>query len=288
MALAIYFCIIAASVTQSAAAKLYNGKNTDPDVFCFNALKAASAVVLFAFAALLGGFQLHIPTVLYGMFYGLSLCLSMHAGYRALCLGPMALTSMLVSFSLIIPLAWGVLFGDERVGVLQWVAFGCLLVSMVVVNADKLKANGRQENGHALWLVFVTLTFLPYCVCSILQKEHQRAFPGQFGSEFVLLAMLICGAIYMIAAIARTPKGAFGKIRGKRYAVLSGTTNALANFLTLSLAGFENASILFPVISAGTILGSLLCGRLVFGEKLKTNHYIAILFGTASVVLLKL
>jgi multidrug transporter EmrE-like cation transporter len=58
--------------------------------------------------------------------------------------------------------------------------------------------------------------------------------------------------------------------------------------LTLSLAGFENASILFPVISAGTILGSLLCGRLVFGEKLKINHYIAILFGTASVVLLKL
>jgi drug/metabolite transporter (DMT)-like permease len=183
MALAIYFCIIAASVTQSATAKLYNGKNTDPDVFCFNALKAASAVVLFVFAALFGGFDFHIPTVVYGLFYGLSLCLSMYAGYRALCLGPMALTSMLVSFSLIIPLAWGVLFGDERVGVLQWVAFGCLLVSMVVMNADKLKANTGRESKHALWLVFVALTFLSNGVCSILQKEHQRAFRGSLAAN---------------------------------------------------------------------------------------------------------
>ena len=44
--------------------------------------------------------------------------------------------------------------------------------------------------------------------------------------------------------------------------VLSGLANGIANFLTLVLAGMENASVLFPIISVGTILVSLHCGRL--------------------------
>ena len=70
--------------------------------------------------------------------------------------------------------------------------------------------------------------------------------------------------------------------------VLSGLANGIANFLTLVLAGMENASVLFPIISAGTILASLLCGRLLFKEKLKTNHFVALAAGIVAVVLLKL
>ena len=64
--------------------------------------------------------------------------------------------------------------------------------------------------------------------------------------------------------------------------------NGLASFFTLILTGMENASVLFPIISAGTILGVLLFGRIVFKEKLKANHYAALILGIAAVVLLKL
>ena len=77
-------------------------------------------------------------------------------------------------------------------------------------------------------------------------------------------------------------------VKGKRYAVLSGAANGVANFLTPVLAGLENASVLFPILSAGTILASLLCGRLFFGEKTKPNPYAAPGFGVLAVVLMKL
>ena len=67
-----------------------------------------------------------------------------------------------------------------------------------------------------------------------------------------------------------------------------GIANGLANFLTLTLAGLENASILFPIVSAGTLLGSLICGKLVFKEKLKANHYLALASGILAVIFLKL
>ena len=70
--------------------------------------------------------------------------------------------------------------------------------------------------------------------------------------------------------------------------MISGLANGLASFFTLMLAGMENASVVFPAISAGTILASLLCGRWIFKEKLKINHYLALIFGILAVVLLKL
>jgi hypothetical protein len=77
-------------------------------------------------------------------------------------------------------------------------------------------------------------------------------------------------------------------VKGKGYGVLSGIANGAANLLTLILAGLENASLLFPIISAGTLLASLLCGKIVFQEKLKWNHLVALGMGLTATVLLKL
>ena len=69
---------------------------------------------------------------------------------------------------------------------------------------------------------------------------------------------------------------------------MAGATNGLASLFTVVLAGMENASVLFPIVSVGTILGSLLCGRFIFREKLKINHYVAFAAGAVAVLFLKL
>ena len=104
----------------------------------------------------------------------------------------------------------------------------------------------------------------------------------------MLFAMLLCSIVFSVAAWKRSSLRELGTVSGKRYGVLSGLANGIANFLTLVLAGMENASVLFPILSAGTILASLLCGRVIFREKLKANHYVALVLGIAAVVLLKL
>ena len=151
-----------------------------------------------------------------------------------------------------------------------------------------MKQKTKAPSSYTKWIIFVFLTFAANGICSVLQKEYSSAYPSGKNGEFMLYAMLLCAVIYVIALIVRVPLAEFKSIKGKGYAILSGTTNAMANFLTLALAGFENATVLFPVISAGTILASLACGRVVFGEKLKANHYIAMIFGIFAVILLKI
>ncbi|MBQ3014066.1 MAG: EamA family transporter [Clostridia bacterium] len=285
MVIAVYVLIILASATQSAATKLF--QKHCPYSSVFNTIKAASAFLLFALLSVFG-FEFHLPTLIFGSFYGICLSISMYAGYQALCRGPMALTSMLVSFSVIIPLIWGVAVGKETLKMIQYPAFALLIFAMILTNLDKLKIKKESQTNYGVWLLFVGITFLCNGISSILQKQHQTLYPKAYSREFMVFAMLICFVIFLVLAGRRSLPKELKRIKGKCYGVLSGLGNGLASFLTLTLAGMENASILFPIISAGTILAALFCGRVVFREKLKPNHYVAIAAGICAVVLLKL
>lgn len=281
---AMYLLTVLTSVTQSAAGKKFSQIHSDP--MLFNAIKACTALAFFAGMACFG-FTFHPATVLFGLGYGGLLCLSMYMGYRALCLGPMALTGMLVSFSVVIPLLFGVTIGGETLTRLQGIALILLIVSMVLINADKIKAGEKKETEYGKWLLFVGLTFVCNGICSVLQKQHQARYPGLYSKEFMLIAMLLCAIVFAAIALSKHSVRDWRLVKGKRYGVLSGVANGLSGFLTLVLAGSENASVLFPVISIGTTLAALLCGRWFFGEKLKCNHVFALLVGTVAVVLLK-
>ena len=136
MVIVVYFLIILASVTQSATAKLFNRNCALPAAF--NAIKSCTALILFALVAVFG-FCFHLPTVLFGILYGTCLCISMYAGYQALCRGPMALTSMLVSFSVVIPLIWGITVGNETLKTMQYPALILLFLAIIMTNVDKMK-----------------------------------------------------------------------------------------------------------------------------------------------------
>lgn len=280
-----YFLILLSSATQASATKLYNIGSDNSTVF--NAIRTASALVLFALTAAFG-FTLHFPTLLYGLIYGACLSLSMYTGFLALCHGPMALTSMLVSFSVVIPLVFGVTVLDERLGLFKALAILLLVFAIVLTNIGKQKKGERIEKDHAKWLLFVFLTFAANGLCSVIQKQHQTLYPGAYSREFMLFSMLLCTIVFAIAALIRLRPRQILAVKGKGYAILSGVATGLMNFFTLVLAGMENASILFPAISAGTILASLLCGKFIFKERLRLNHYLALGFGIFAVVLLKL
>lgn len=280
----LYLGIVFATVLQSASNKWFN--KTGGSAVPFNALKALSAFVLLG-AVSVPRIVLHGPTALYGGVYGAALCLSMYCGYRAMCLGPMALTSMIASLSVAIPVLWGVFVRGEPFHILKAAAFICLVAAMVLTNIRRGGGQNVFVNRRA-WAIFLALTYLCNGVCSVLQKEHQSRWPGQYTGEFMLTAMLLCSLLFLTAALVKLPLREFLRMKGKRYGVLAGVCNGLANFWTLTLAGAELASVLFPVISAGTIFGSMLCGRLVFREKLGTAQVFALVFGIAAVILLKL
>ena len=289
----IYLLIIFFSVAQSAAVKAFNRHTNDPALF--NALKASVSFLMFLIMAA-NGFTLHLHTLFFGSFYGLLLCISMYTGYRALCLGPLALTSMLVSFSVLIPLIWGFAVRKESLNCAQITAIILLICAIALTNADKIlvkckssaEKNCKQKSKYGLWWICVFATFFCNGICSILQKEHQMFYNGSYSKEFMFFAMLLCSIIFSGVLLFRFSLTRLRTVKGSLFGVLSGIGNGLANYLTLTLAGLEKASVLFPIISSGTLLGSIVCGKFLFKEKLRIHHYLAIVAGIIAVILLKL
>lgn len=292
MVIIVYLAIIFTTATQSASAKAFTRQNGSSLVF--NVIKGLTAVALFAIMAAIEGFSLHLPTVLYGLGYGASLCLSMHTGFRALCLGPMALTSMLVSFSILIPTLWGVTVGGEDMTLFCFFGILLLLGAILLTNGDKIWGKGRAAKApggewrYGPWLLLVAATFLSNGIGSVLQKQYQTVYPDGKSSLFMFYAMLLCALVYFIISLVKLTPTDLRAAKKPWLGAVSGIANGLASFFTLVLAGMENASVLFPAISAGTLMGAILCGRFLFKEKLKLNHYFALLAGLLAVIFMKL
>ena len=177
---------------------------------------------------------------------------------------------------------------NEEFGFLRIIALVLLLLALLFTNLDKLLSADKMTKDYGKWLLCILLTFVCNGISSILQKEHQMAFPSKYNREFMFFATAVCCVVYVAIALKKVKIKDLGLMKGKRFGAISGVFNALANFFTLMLASRESASALFPMISAGTVISALVCGRLVFKEKLRINHFIAIAFGIASVILMKL
>lgn len=205
----------------------------------------------------------------------------MYCGFAALACGPMAITSIIASFSLIIPYIFGIAVFGEPIKVTG--IFGVLLIaaSIVLMNFKK------PENLSVRWWLFSLITFLTNGICSVMQKYHQLRFPGKYSTEFMLTAMMAVFVILSAASLVRKEKEK-EKMRFTALGFIAGALNAIANYLTIYIAATENASTLFPIISVANAVAACGFGYFVFGEKLRNTQLFGLALGIASVVLMKL
>ncbi len=284
-----FFGIILCACAQSLLAKACSHSTNNP--IYFNMEKALFAFLPFAAVVAVTSEPsrwFHAETAIFAFFFAVSLCISMYAGYQALKLGPVSLTSLIVSFSLIIPCAYGILFLHEPITFFKSTGFVFLLAAILLTN-------GKREHNTVpvskKWAKFTLLTLVSNGLCSCLQKQHQTKYPGLYLNEFMcdsmLFATLIFAAAFVISrrktvSLLKTKKGIH------KFGILSGFANAGVNFLTLALAACSDASALFPLISAGTIVSTSAAGILLFRERLEKRQLAALLAGFAAVVCLKL
>lgn len=274
----LYTLNVLCTAGQSALGKQYAKRSGE--ALPFNINKAAIGTVLFLVFGCISGFSLHFETMLFGLFYGISLCISMHTGFKALSIGPMALTSMIASFSLIIPFLCGIILWNEQLTLLKCIAILLLLLSIFLIN-------GKKETGFsAKWLFYAFATLLANGICSVIQKLHQVQFPTLYRTEFMFWALLCVSGILLVRHTAKRQQRV--TIRFSFLGMAAGIANCCANYIVLYLSATENASVLFPIIAVANIIVVWAMGILFFKEKLRFLQTIGLLVGVISVVLLKI
>lgn len=274
------FAVLASgcAVGQSAFTKAASIKETIDNPMRFNSWKVGSSFVLF-FLFSIGRAELHLPTLFYGAGYGFALFFSTWFGYLALQNGSMALTSLLVSYSVMIPYFFGIILLKEAVSGLQITGLCLLLVSMFL-----LKRPTSQIGSNGKWAISVFLTFLCNGICSIIQKLHQTVYPASYCREFMVISLLVTFLLFELLSIGGQREK---KKEGMQYAIPAGVLMGAGNYLTLTLSAGVDATVLFPMISVSSMLLNVMLSRYLFKDRFNSIQLAGIVLGVLSVLLIK-
>ena len=275
----LYLLNVAGSAGQSTCSKYYASKGGS--VHAYNLNKAGVALLVFLFVGLWKGMSFHVPTILWGVGYGACICVGGFAGFTALGLGPMALTSMIASFSSVIPFVFGVTVWGESLSVWGILGIILLVISIVLLNFKKI-----DDRLSLKWTFFTFLTFFVNGIASVFQKQHQMNYPGLYRTEFMVASMLCMMVILLVVVLVK------GTVKTEvRFCVpgsIGGFLEGVANYIVLYLAATQNASVLFPVVSVAKIIAVWCIGRTAFKEQLKLWQTIGLVAGIAAIALLNL
>ncbi len=243
------------------------------------------------------GFRLHIirEIVLYAVLFGFSFAVCTIFLTFALKKGSLSITGLILSYSLILPTLYGILFLKESVGVLFFIGLLFLLISAFLIHAksDSEGSNSQKKMTSkkelAIWVIFISLAFFGNGFCSIFQTMQQKAFDGAYKCEFMVLALSAASAALLPVSIATERKKIL--TGGKRLLVCgisSGISTGLVNLFVMYSVNYLSASLIFPLISGGSLLLTFLVALIFFKEKFSIKQYIGLFFGIVSIVLLSI
>ena len=270
---------------QQIFKKAYNVKKVG-NVFVFSAASAFTAMIFFVISSK-GVFTILPPKVLpYSICFAMAYCLSTTTSMIAIKLGPLSISSLITSYSLIIPTFYGFIILEEPLKL--WLMFGIilLLISLFFINREK---QGEEKKITFKWCIFAFLSFIGNGMLSIIQKAHQTEFDGMYKNEFMIIALLITSLVLVIIAIIYDREKAFtGLKKGFWLYTGCGVANGIVNLLVLILSGKMPASVMFPVISAGGVLMAAFVSVFIYKEFLSKTQWLGLMIGTVSIVLLNI
>ena len=248
---------------------------TSDHVYCFNILTYAVCIVLFGIVALSGGISLF--TVGMGLLFGVVTAFSYYYKMRSLSSGPMHITLLITTSSMIIPTLSGVFLGEQ----FSLPKLGIVLLLIFFIYLSLEKNNDARFNKR--WLLFCSLAFIFQGSIGVLQKIHQASVYKNETGCFLFVAFL-CSLIYSLIRA----KKSFGELRFTKkllfFALFSGACTFVMNFLNLKLSGLLPSQLFFPVINGSAIVLSSLMSILLFKEKLTKKQIIGLCGGIAALI----
>ena len=279
---AIYLISVILSLSLQNVMKKGYTKRNGGGVYLFGVLTCLSATVFFAVTS--GGFKWNAGILPYSLAFAAAYVTTMVSSVMAIQCGSLSLTSLVVSYSLMVPALYGLIFLNESISFGFYPGILLLVISLVLINKPE-----EKQPINLKWILYVVLAFLGNGMCSVFQKMQQVAFEGAYKNELMIVALASGAVVLTIVSFIKEGKQISNYIKnGWLFGLLSGLFNGILNLLVMILSGRVSASFMFPLISAGGIIVTYLISKWVYKEELTKRQFVGFILGIASVIFLNI
>ncbi len=274
-------------------ARKYNAQRANGALAPLFSFNTVNAVVCALVLLLWGGFgTTSTYTVLLGIVFGLTTTAQVITQLKALEIGPMSYTTIIISCSTLMSALSGAIFWDEK---LAW-AHIVGLILMLVSFALSIERKEGEKKSSTLWLILCLVAFLATGMIGIMQKIHQTsAHKGELNS-FLIVAFLtsfLCSAALLCYTKHKDGTLSFHFEKPDRKTLLligimigAGICAAINNKLNLFLSGVIDTAVFFPIVNGGNLVLTTIVAVLVFRERLTKTQWIGVAAGILSVLFL--
>lgn len=257
----------------------YIGKNCindREDSYIFNAIQYFVPFVIFFFISLMG--KVSWFAVLFGALFGVVTVLAGVSKFFAYSVGPMYITNLICTSSMIIPTLSGVFFG-EKLSALK-IFFILVLIFFLFITTFK---KGEKKGFNFKWLIFCIVAFILGGMIGVMQKVFRSTEYGDQSGPFLASTFLIA----FLYSLFMT-KGKKGK-KGKSFvvtAIICGVCIFLGNLINLYLSGVMPTQLFFPLANGLPLITCSIVAFTLFKEKFYFIQLIGLIGGIASLILI--
>ena len=253
---------------------------------------------LFCFISLLcfwgyGRFALPTAeTVWYGLAFGVLFFLATAMGAKCYEIGSMALTSVIMNMSLIVPLLYSIIFLREQIKLPHIIGFAFFCASVLCSSLTK----GEQKKGNLLWLCLVMVGFASNGLTATIQKIYVFNAADNQDSVFLAVAYATAALCFLATFLVQrrnadasekiTPLRVTDTVKFIAIALLAGVGSFGGNLLLGRLTPVVNAAILYPCINGGLAICTTLVSFFFFREKPTLQKISALLLGCVAIIIL--
>lgn len=280
-----YILLALAVVTLSSQhimKKEYDVKRKAKNQLVFSFVSVFFAMIFFLMSS---GFKLEFKMEIlpYSIAFAVAYSVSVIGTNVAISKGPLALSSMISSYAMLIPTAYGIIFLKEQISAFVYTGILFLIIALYLINAKK-----ENRKFPLVWVFYMGMGFLGNGLCSTIQKIKQINLGPIRNNEFMILALAISLVMIGVAILfGKYDKKAMFKGAAK-YGAFVGLANGATNLLILLLTAVVPNAVLFPIVSGGAIVLTFLVSFVLYKEIPSRVQLVGYVFGAVGVVLLSI
>lgn len=229
-----------------------------------------------------------LPVILYGMAFGFWTMIFQMTYIKALSVGNVSITVLLVNFAVIFPILVSALVFHEPIGFLQYIAMALIAISFII-STDFTK----REKSTVKWLIPAIFAVLSNGMNNVVQKLFATRYTDpKFTTSYVawgyIFATVFSVILYVIFACTGRKKTFPNKWNMIGYSAATGIILGVFQFFNTQGAARIPGTIFFPTYAGAAIILSALSGVVLFRDKLTKKQICGIACGTAALVLMNL
>ncbi len=274
------------------------GKKEQFNSFLFTAFTAIASILFFACYNKFT-FVFDPNTAVFALINSGLYIAGMVANSQAVKHGSVALTSMIASFALLLPTAFGIVYWKEDAGIAFYFGLILFCASLILMKAERKPEKRSQSSSEGtvkkenalLWSIAAAVLFFSNGISSIVTAIHQKSGGDAYRGEYMILSMsVVLVANFIVASVQLRGKISSYLKNASIYGIGYGILNSgiRLGVMILTTNGVINQSVFYPLISIAVMVLVFIFSVIFFKEKFRPLQYVGAALGVASVVLLQI